>query len=73
MSNIWAEKDRQFAEQVKSGSWPSDTCDECMSVGHCHLNYGHHLYDCCTHCGNDERNIRHMSYRGNSVIRTSAR
>jgi hypothetical protein len=69
----FARKDALFASQVASGIWPADTCPNCTAVGHCHLDFGHHLYDCCTHCGNDERNIRLHSYRGGSTGKQAAR
>jgi hypothetical protein len=31
---------------------------------YCCVSWGHHLYAACEHCGNDERNIRRMKFRG---------
>jgi len=58
-------KDTLFAEQVKSGKWPQDSCPNCQRVRGCCKRYGHHHLDCCTHCGNDERDPRRWDFRGN--------
>jgi len=50
-------KDRLFAERRKAGAWPADECKSCISSGGCCVRYGHHMGDCCVHCGNDERNM----------------
>ena len=56
------EKDRLFQERKKSGAWPAKRCPECQGRGYervgsaaCCVSYAHHVGDCCTHCGNDER------------------
>lgn len=57
-------KARRYAELVASGEWPQDKCEMCRRGGGCCKRAHHHLYDCCLHCGNDERNLRVMKYRG---------
>jgi len=58
-----AAKDAQFRRNRESGQWPQDTCERCAAGGKCCQSAHHHLYDCCTHCGNDERNPRKVGYR----------
>jgi len=53
---IFAEKDRLFAERQASGEWPIKTCEDCKS-GACCMRTWHHVGDCCVHCGLDERNL----------------
>ncbi len=65
--SYYQEKFRKFDKLVKDGGlWPSDTCQAgaCQRGTSCCQNYSHHLYDVCLHCGNDERDIHHMKYRG---------
>jgi hypothetical protein len=40
--NYWKQREAQFAEQVRSGVWPQDTCEKCVQTycacptcGHC--------------------------------------
>ena len=61
----YAAKDAEFARRLRENDWPSDDCPMCRNAGGgCCRSYSHHLYDCCCHCGNDERNIRTMKFRG---------
>lgn len=50
-------KDLIFEAQTESGDWPFQNCDKCGRVKACCQRHGHHLGDCCTHCGNDERKL----------------
>lgn len=55
VARIYGAKDTEFAANKARGVWPCETCDKCKRLGGCCLSYGHHVGDCCTHCGNDER------------------
>lgn len=54
-SKYYAEKDRLFAQRKASGEWPALTCESCQRGRGCCQRHHHHVGDCCTHCGNDER------------------
>jgi hypothetical protein len=50
---------------------PRELCSKChrgvlvyTETRICCERFCHHLYDCCLHCGNDERNTRNMKFRG---------
>lgn len=59
--------DDVFRAQVRSGDWPQDTCEACQRTKRCCRSYSHHHGDCCTHCGNDERNPRTWGWRGKKM------
>lgn len=48
-------KDLLFAQRKLAKSWPVDSCTACGRRGGCCQAHHHHVGDCCTHCGNDER------------------
>lgn len=58
-------KDRVFAQRQRDAAWPAQTCADCRRRGYqgpagtsaCCTSFGHHLGDCCVHCGNDEREL----------------
>lgn len=52
----FAQKDALFAERLAAGVWPADDCKGCKG-GACCQRHHHHIGDCCTHCGNDEREL----------------
>ena len=54
----FAAKDQRYAERKTTGKWPARICKVCQHKpgGCCQRNY-HHVGDCCTHCGNDERRL----------------
>lgn len=51
----YAQKDRLFLAREQLDTWPSRTCEACKRVHGCCQSHHHHVGDCCTHCGNDER------------------
>lgn len=55
-SEQWILKDAEFARLLRSGEFPCKSCADCYR-GACCKRYWHHIGDCCTHCGNDERTI----------------
>jgi hypothetical protein len=58
-------KAAQYARRLKSGQWPSDTCQECAGRLCCKRDW-HHSGDVCSHCGQDEREDGKMKFRKNA-------
>ena len=57
----WAKEDYLMTGFKKNGKWPSNTCNEPRcKAGSCCLYYHHHIGGCCTHCGNDERDLSNV-------------
>jgi hypothetical protein len=54
--SYWHAKDKLFEIRKASGKFPSDSCELCRQHPLC-CKYGHHVGDCCIHCGNDKRNL----------------
>ena len=54
----WRNEDRLMRERKASGKWPAFECDSCRRVLSCCQRHHHHVGECCTHCGNDERHLR---------------
>lgn len=50
----YAMKDKVFAFRKERNGFGCEKCKEKLYC--CDKDY-HHLYDCCLHCGNDERYI----------------
>lgn len=51
----WREKDAAYARYKAKGEWPCWNCVKCKQERACCQRDWHHRGDCCTHCGNDER------------------
>lgn len=54
-------KNDEYARIARTGRWPIFDCADCRhrssQVPVCCKRDWHHVGDCCTHCGNDERSL----------------